>query len=362
MISLQWGYKEEEGNKHNQNVENGMVQDISNEQKNPSCNEQKHDACNEMQQRSCNEDGNEQMLEDGNKQKENVENGLVKDASNELKNPSCIEEKRNIGKEQRVELRNEQDHDNDICSEGQLKGIVIEQKHDAFNELKQSFINEDGNEQEDGNDWKQYDKQEKDTEIEAKLDANAEKKQDAGNEQKQDISIEQIKVDVEDDDANIEQQYEYKKHVGNADKKFVENEQIQDTKRHNVYNFGNEQKHESENGQNLAFADRGKQIGGNEKDQDVHKGQKQDPGQKNDFGNNDEEGSLLLAGNKENKYRRYEWKPKQYDQMHVNGCPHSLPLQRVSGVSDTVLAAPKVNSSIGKIAFNPKNTERKFIR
>ena len=48
--------------------------------------------------------------------------------------------------------------------------------------------------------------------------------------------------------------------------------------------------------------------------------------------------------------------------MQSNGCPHSLPLQRVSGVSDEVLAAPKVNSSIGKIAFNPKNKERKFIR
>jgi hypothetical protein len=112
----------------------------------------------------------------------------------------------------------------------------------------------------------------------------------------------------------------------------------------------------------LNVADREKQVVGNEKDQAIGKEQKRDTEQTKDVGNEDEQDSVQLAGNEENKYGRDEWKSEQVDQMQSNGCPHSLPLQRVSGVSDEVLAAPKVNSSIGKMAFNPKNKERKFIR
>ena len=50
------------------------------------------------------------------------------------------------------------------------------------------------------------------------------------------------------------------------------------------------------------------------------------------------------------------------DYLHGNGCPHSLLLQRQCGDSIQVLGAPRINSSVGRIASNPKDLKRKYIR
>ena len=38
-------------------------------------------------------------------------------------------------------------------------------------------------------------------------------------------------------------------------------------------------------------------------------------------------------------------------------CPHILPMS-----GDKVIGAPKINTNIGQVVYNPKNTNEKFVR